>query len=222
MDDARPGFPETESVTVGHAPQEIVHLAVRLGGRRHVGGRSAVGHDQMVAMDRSRHRRTVAPGVHELQQRHLRRGILHGHAVGAEVHVVFAPDERPGVRAVEQMGVKNLFGQRQGRALGLARPADPLGERSVHLADQFDVKHTVSLFTGFLFGDASFPDTAARNLPPSQNVRPRAHAPSASGRMRTSAKINILLKNIINRRIYRPHTAEFRPACGLWRRPLRR
>ena len=198
MDDARPGFPETESVTVGHAPQEIVHLAVRLGGRRHVGGRSAVGHDQMVAMDRGRHRRTVASGVHELQQRHLGRGVLHGHTVGTEIHVVFAPDERPAGRAVEQMGVKNLFGQRQGRALGLACPAYPLGERCVHLADQFDVKHTVSVFTGFLFGDASFPDADTRNLPSSQNVRLRAHARSASEKVRTSAKINILLKNMLN------------------------
>ena len=196
VDDARSRAPESESVAVRHAAKEVVHLAIRLVGRPQVVRCAPVGQNQVVAMDRGGNRRTVAAGVHELQQSHLGRSVLHGDPVGAEVHIVLASAERSGRRGVEQVGVQDFFGQCQRSAFGGARAFHLFAERAVDGPDQFDVKlHDI---TGF------------KILKPGIPVRRRSDSsgrlPRNAGVLRNadvdSAKINILLKNILSVRYF--------------------
>ena len=196
VDDARSRAPESESVAVRHAAKEVVHLAIRLVGRPQVVRCAPVGQNQVVAMDRGGNRRTVAAGVHELQQSHLGRSVLHGDPVGAEVHIVLASAERSGRRGVEQVGVQDFFGQCQRSAFGGARAFHLFAERAVDGPDQFDVKlHDI---TGF------------KILKPGIPVRRRSDSsgrlPRNAGVLRNAdvdnAKINILLKNILSARYF--------------------
>ena len=66
-------------------------------------------------------------GGHELQQRHLGGGVLHGHAVGVEVGVAAAPLELLAL-GVGEVVDEDLLGERQRPAEPLAADGDPVGE----------------------------------------------------------------------------------------------
>ena len=76
------------------------------------------------------------PGGHELQQRHLRRGVLHRHPIGMEVGVADAPLEL--LAGVGEVVDEDLLGQRQRPAEALAGSGDTLGERGVDALDEID------------------------------------------------------------------------------------
>ena len=141
MNDTGPGFPETEPVAVGHAFEKIVHLAVRIVGGRHIGSGPPVGLNQVVAVHRRRNGRTVAAGVHKLQQRHLRRGILHRHAIRTEIHVIDPSAERFRIRRIVQVRIEDFLRQRQRRSFHFPGLLHPGGERAVNFPNQLNVKY---------------------------------------------------------------------------------
>ena len=74
----------------------------------------------MVAVDAGRNGGLREVAGHELQERHLRRGILHVHPVGVELEVGLAPNVTTIVCVGEErlldnveMAVEDLLGQRQ-------------------------------------------------------------------------------------------------------------
>ena len=109
MDDAGTGPPETDAITRRTRTKKAVDLGVRRSRRRHVGVRSTIRLDQVVAVHRRGNRRFVLARLHELEQRHLRRRILHRDAIGTQKKVRIAGDEFLPTRVVE-MAEQNLFG----------------------------------------------------------------------------------------------------------------
>ena len=76
-------------------------------------------------------------GGHELQQRHLGGGVLHGDAVGVEVGVALAAHEVLALR-VEEVVQEDLLGEREWPAEALAADGGPLGKRGVDALDELD------------------------------------------------------------------------------------
>ena len=74
-----------------HGAEEVVDLLVGVDRDAEVDRGADLGLDQVVAVDRRGHGRLGQAGGHELQQRHLGGGVLHGDAVGVEVVVAAAP-----------------------------------------------------------------------------------------------------------------------------------
>ncbi len=111
VDDAGTGLPEADVIAGGGRPKEVVHfLVLPVGGPEVVVG-TLVGTDEVVAVHTGRHGHLLHAGVHKLQQGHLRRSILHSHAVGTEVGVVGAA-----VITVQAVGrievcIENFLGQ---------------------------------------------------------------------------------------------------------------
>ena len=93
VDDAGSRFPETDAVFRSHALQESIHLAVGFQSDRQVGTGPLIGLNQMVTMHGRRNRHRIFPRIHELQQRHLRRRVLHGYPVRSEIHIIRSPAE---------------------------------------------------------------------------------------------------------------------------------
>jgi hypothetical protein len=71
-----------------------------------------------------------------LEHRHLRRGVLHGDAVGAEVVVGAAALD--GLVGVVEMVEEDLLGEGQRAAEPFATLGGALRERGVHTLHQFD------------------------------------------------------------------------------------
>jgi hypothetical protein len=109
VDDARSGPPEADAVARRGRAQEVVDLAVGLAGGAHVRLRTGVGLDQVIAVDGGGHCGGVAARQHELKQRHLGGGILHGHAVGARRNVALAGRELL-VLGVVEVAEEDLLG----------------------------------------------------------------------------------------------------------------
>ena len=141
VDDAGPRLPEADAVLVGHGLEEIVDLVVPVDGLLEVRVRADLGLDQVVAMHRGGHGGLRLAGLHELKQGHLGGGVLHGHPVGSEVHVVGAAGEGRLGLSVPQVGVQNLLCEGQGFAGGLAGGGDSAGEALVHGADHLEIEH---------------------------------------------------------------------------------
>ena len=89
MDDACPGFPETEAVPCGTVLEEAVDLVVLVDGDLEVGTGTLVSADQVVAVHGRRYRHLGNSCLGELQQRHLGRSVLQRHAVRPQLHVTF-------------------------------------------------------------------------------------------------------------------------------------
>ena len=140
MDDSGTGSPESDPVAVGYTFEKIVYLAVRLVGGRQIGRSTPVCLDQVVAVDGCRYGRTVASGIHELQQGHLCRCVLHGYAVGTEIDVIGTPNECFGIRRVVKMGIQNLFGERKRCPFNFPCTIDLRCERFIYVPDHFNVK----------------------------------------------------------------------------------
>lgn len=112
MDDAAAGLPEAEGVLLADGVEEVVDFPVLVIGAGEVLLAADLGLDEVVAMDRAGHGGLAAARGHELEQRHLRRRVLHGHAVRTQVQVALAADDLLR-RGLVQVSVDDLLGQRQ-------------------------------------------------------------------------------------------------------------
>jgi hypothetical protein len=90
MDDARAGAPEADAVARRCRAQEVEHLAIRDVRGGHVLGRALMRLNQVITVNRARHRGLVATRRDELQDRHLRRRVLHRNAIGIQLEVRLA------------------------------------------------------------------------------------------------------------------------------------
>ncbi|MCG3120622.1 MAG: hypothetical protein ALAOOOJD_03403 [bacterium] len=81
VDDAGARIPKADAVFVGNAGEKFIHLLVLIARPRQIRMRTELGLNQMIAMHRARHDGLRQARAHELQQRHLRRRVLHGHAI---------------------------------------------------------------------------------------------------------------------------------------------
>ena len=95
------------------------------------------GRDQVVAVHRRRHGHLGQPGGHELQQRHLRGGVLHGDAVGPQIGVGATPLDLLVLGVVEVVD-QDLFGERERTPQASATDRNPLGQRGVDALHEFD------------------------------------------------------------------------------------
>ncbi len=84
------GFPEADAVFVGHVTQKVVDLVVLVLGRLQISFGANLGADQVIAMGGGWHSHLVPTSLHELQQGHLRRRILHGNAIRAQLQIARA------------------------------------------------------------------------------------------------------------------------------------
>ena len=132
-----PGFQKPMPYARRNGAQEVVHLGVGVDRHREVGLGADAGLDQVVAVHRRGHRDLREPGSHELQQRHLRGGVLHGDTVGAEFGVRDTAGEVLVLRVGEVVD-EDLLGQRQGAPEPAAGQLDALVQPCVDLVDQLD------------------------------------------------------------------------------------
>ena len=95
-----PGFQKPMPYLADTDAQEVVDLGVDVERDFEVDVGADLGLDEVVAVHGRRHRDLGQAGGHELQQRHLRGGVLHGDAVGVEVGVAAAALELLAVRVV--------------------------------------------------------------------------------------------------------------------------
>jgi len=107
----------------------------------------------MVAMDGGGHGDALASGLHELQQGHLRRGVLHGDAVRSQIDPAAAARD-VGARRIIEVSEEDLFRQRQVAAQPAAHQRETFGERCVEFADGID-HHIHSFGTRGLGGGPS-------------------------------------------------------------------
>ena len=112
VDDARPGCPEAAAVLGADGLEEVVHLAVGVGGDLKVGLAVDPRLDEVIAVGRRRHRCPVEAGGHELQPGHLRGGVLHRDAIGTQVGVG-DPTLHTAVLDIVEMVDQDLLGERE-------------------------------------------------------------------------------------------------------------
>ena len=137
MDDAASRLPEADAVLRRDRAQEVVDLAVGVfGDREIVRGVDACG-DQVVAVHRRRDSHLGQAGRHELQQGHLRRGVLHRDAIGTQVGVGTAPFDLLVLGIVEVVD-QNLLGERQGTTEAPPTDRHPVGQGAVNAANEVD------------------------------------------------------------------------------------
>ena len=136
VDDPATRPPEADAVLGTDRAKEVVDLLVGVDRDTEVDARADLGHDQVVAMHSARHGSGRQTGGHELQQRHLRGGVLHGHPVGLEVVVgAAALDGLVGCREVVE---EDLLRQRQRAAQACLAGGQTLREGGVHALDELD------------------------------------------------------------------------------------
>jgi hypothetical protein len=109
-------------VLVGGRGQELVDLVITAFRHLQIFDSPDLGANQVVAVHRGRHRRFAAAGGHELENRHLRSGILHRHSVGAQIGRG-RTTLRQALALVLPVREQNFLGKRE-------RPADPSTHRS--------------------------------------------------------------------------------------------
>ena len=131
-----PGPPESDAVLRRHRTEEVVDLLVRVDRDAEVDRGADLGLDQVIAVHRRRHGSLGEAGGHELQQGHLRRGVLHGDTVGMEVVVGDAAVDV--LVRVGQVVDEDLLGQRERASEALAAGGDPPGQAGVDALDEFD------------------------------------------------------------------------------------
>src|SRR4029453_1733134 len=114
--------------------EEVVDLGVELDGQAEVDVGPGPGVDEVVAVHGGRHRGGRQAGGHELEQRHLGGGVLHGQPVGVEVAVAAAPLELLAV-GVAQVVDQDLLRPGERSAEPFAAEGDPFGQPGVDLGD---------------------------------------------------------------------------------------
>ena len=116
--------------------EEVVDLLVGVDGNAEIDRGADLGLDQVVAVHGRGHGSLGETGGHELQQRHLGRGVLHGDAVGVEV-VVGAAALDVLVRIGEVVD-QDLLGEREWTPEALASGGNTPREAGVDAFDEFD------------------------------------------------------------------------------------
>ncbi|CAB4608014.1 unannotated protein [freshwater metagenome] len=137
VDDAGAGLPEADAVLGRNRFEEVVDLGVDVVGDSEVDATFTLGLDEMVAVDCRRHGDLGQAGGHELEQRHLGGGVLHGDAIGIEIRVAATALELLILRIAEMVH-ENLLGERERATQTGAAQLDTLGEAAVDGVDQFD------------------------------------------------------------------------------------
>ena len=127
VDDPAARLPEADAVLGRHRAEELVHLAVGVERELEVDLGAGLGLDEVVAVHGGRHRHPCEARGHELQQRHLGGGVLHGDAVGVEVVVACGP-ARASWLGVAEVVDEDLLGEREPAAEAVAPEGHPLGE----------------------------------------------------------------------------------------------
>ena len=110
VDDAGPRLPEADAELGAGGAQELEDLPVLLQGRSQIRRGTGARLDEVVAVHRRGDRDPLASRLDELQERHLRRGVLHRHAVGAQHQIAAARLEILAPRIV-QVAQHDLLGQ---------------------------------------------------------------------------------------------------------------
>jgi hypothetical protein len=82
VNDAGSRLPESDAVLPGGGGEEGVDLAILLLGLPKIGSSARAGLNQVIAVDRGRDGGARDPRAHELEDRHLGGGVLHGHPIG--------------------------------------------------------------------------------------------------------------------------------------------
>ena len=89
--------------------------------------------------------RMVTPGIHKLQQCHLCRCILHRNTIGTEVDIVCPPlvglfQGKGRAFCIEQVGIQDLFGERQRPAGYFAGCRNAFSKCSIYGTNQIEIK----------------------------------------------------------------------------------
>ena len=113
VDDPRARLPEAGAIAGGGAAQELVDLFVLGHGDLEVGVRADAGLNQVVAVDGGGDDDALETGELELEQRHLRGGVLEGDAVRLQRRVIHAALDRL-VGRIGEVSEEDLLGQGQG------------------------------------------------------------------------------------------------------------
>lgn len=139
VDDARARRPELNAVLLRRALQEVIHLLIAVDAVRQVEVRAALADNHVVAVDAAGHGGLRQAAAHELQQGHLRRGVLHGDAVdeqlevglGAHIAAAVGVGQERLFRVLVQVAVEDLLGEREllvgQQAADLVQVAEQLG-----------------------------------------------------------------------------------------------
>ena len=137
VDDPRARLPEPDAVLRRHCAEELVHLRVGVERVFHVDLGADAGLDEVVAVHRRRHGDPRQPRGHELEEGHLRGGVLQRDAVGAVVGVVDAALEPDGVRV---LGVReqHFLGVRERTPQTTSAHRHPFRVAAVDLFDECD------------------------------------------------------------------------------------
>ena len=137
VDDPRSGLPEADAVSRRDGAQEVVDLVVHGQRDLEVDARAFLRLDQVIAVDRRRCGDFVEARGHELEQRHLRGGVLHRDAVGAEVGVGAPAFELLGLGIAEVVH-QDLLGKGEGTAEAPTPDGSAVGEGRIHAPHQLD------------------------------------------------------------------------------------
>ena len=86
VNDAGAGLPEAHAVLGARRGEEFVDFVIGLVRHLQVRAGADLGADQVIAMDGGGHGGGFTPGGNKLENRHLRRGVLHGHPIGSQIH----------------------------------------------------------------------------------------------------------------------------------------
>ena len=147
MNNASTGTPEANAIFQSHRAQEIVHLAIGFESSRKVFLDTHISTNQMVAMHRGGNCHTSLTGIHELQQSHLCRSVLHSHTVGTELHIINTTLEGFHVLGLIKMGEQYFLGVGQWAANSLACHTHFLRVSSVEIFQHFNIQdHSLFCF----------------------------------------------------------------------------
>ena len=142
MDDAGARRPEARAVLRGGRLQEVVDLLVLRERLTEVPLAVDARLDQMVAVNRRRHRDLLAQGLAELQHRGLAEDVLEDDAIGTQEQIALARLHLLMLRVVE-VPEKNLVGEGEWAAEPTAHDGEVLLHRGVdvggHLGGRFDL-----------------------------------------------------------------------------------
>ena len=143
MDDSGARLPEPDAIFRCHAFQKVVNLSVRIACGRQILLHSLICLNQMIAMHGRGHSHLLLSCIHELQQGHLRRSVLHRHPVGTKIHIIFSPAECSHRLFIIQMCIQDLFGQSHRPIQFLSGIFHFRPIRRVEVSDHFNVvNHT--------------------------------------------------------------------------------
>ena len=142
MDDTGTRLPETDAVAGSRRGQEIIDFRIGLQGVREIRFSAFLRADEVIAMNRGGHTHGLAARAHELQQRHLRRRILHRHAVGTELAEILEPPERLHGRRIVHVCIQDLLRQRQRPAQHLPDGRYPFPIALVEGLHGLQIEHT--------------------------------------------------------------------------------